>query len=88
MSSIKESLSSDEALHDKEQFPIDIFPNEIINIIKELKEKLGYPNEFIGASMLYTLSVAIGNTYRIKIKEGWNDSALIYVVLIGDAGGK
>ena len=86
MSSLEKSLSSDEALHDKEQFPIDIFPNEIINIIKELKEKLGYPDEFIGASMLYTLSVAIGNTYRIKIKEGWNDSALIYVVLIGEAG--
>ncbi|MDA7549815.1 YfjI family protein [Flavobacteriaceae bacterium] len=86
MSSLEKSLSSDEALHDKEQFPIDIYPNEIINIIKELKEKLGYPNEFIGASMLYTLSVAIGNTYRIKMKEGWDDSALIYVVLIGEAG--
>ena len=47
MSSLEKSLLSDEALHDKEQFPIDIFPNEIINIIKELKEKLGYPNEFI-----------------------------------------
>ena len=40
MSSLEKSLSSDEALHDKEQFPIDIFPNEIINIRSSLFTQL------------------------------------------------
>ena len=70
-----------------DKFPIDVYPGEIQNIIKELDRVYGYSNDLISASMLFTMSVAIGNSHYIKIKDGWSDSSALYIVLIATAGG-
>ena len=85
MEKLPNSLNANEALG-LEKFPIDVFPNEIQTIVKELDRVYGFTYELTSPAMLFALSVAIGNTYYVEAKEGWADSASLYIVLIGNAG--
>lgn len=67
-------------------FPVDVFPQEIQKIIKATNDSLKFPIDFIGASILYAASVAIGNTYEVKVKEGWTERAVLYLAIVGHAG--
>lgn len=67
-------------------FPLDVFPRSIQEIITATNRDLNYPVDFIGASMLFASSVAIGNTYRAQIKNGWLESPVIYLAIVGHAG--
>lgn len=80
---------SNDALQLKEtniQFPIVVYPDKLQSIIIETSDALSFPIEFISASMLYAFSVAIGNSYNIKAKNGWIESAVIYLVIASNAG--
>jgi hypothetical protein len=68
------------------QFPYLVYPDKLQSIILETNQTLGFPVEFISASMLYAFSVAIGNSYNIKAKNGWIESAVIYLVIASNAG--
>ena len=52
-------------------FPVDVFPKAVQEIISATNESLNFPIDFIGASMLYAVSVSIGNTHKVEIKNGW-----------------
>jgi hypothetical protein len=67
-------------------FPIEIFPFEIQEIIKETNTTLNFPIDFIGASLLFTTSIAIGNSIKIKIKEGWVENTVLYLCLVANKG--
>jgi hypothetical protein len=67
-------------------FPLEAFPEPVQAIIKALHECLNYPIEFTGSSMLFTISIAIGNSRRVKVKKGWNENAVVYVALVSPAG--
>lgn len=67
-------------------FPIHIFPAPFKRIITETNQKLNYPIDFIASSILYSVSVAIGNALSIKVKEGWNEQAIIWIALVGRPG--
>ena len=64
-------------------FPVDAFPEQIKEIILATNRCLNYPIDFTGTSMLFAASVAIGNTYKIKVCEGWIDSPVLFVANIG-----
>ncbi len=65
-------------------FPTVIFPQPIKEIIRETHEALNYPIPYIGASLLCAAAAAIGNTCRLKIKNGWIERAVMYVALVGN----
>ncbi len=67
-------------------FPAEVFPPHIQEIITATNESLRYPIDFMGASILYAASVAIGNTYRVSIKNGWSENAVLYMAIIGNTG--
>lgn len=67
-------------------FPYDVFPSAIQDIVKATNETLNYPIDYIGAAMLYAVSVAIGNTHKVQIKNSWIDSAVLYMAIVGRAG--
>ena len=67
-------------------FPIEVFPSAIQEIITTTNESLNFPIDFIGASILYAVSVSIGNTHRIEIKKGWQESPVLYLSIVGRAG--
>ncbi len=67
-------------------FPIEVFPEAIREIIKATNENLNFPVDFIGASILYAGSVAVGNTYRVEVKKGWVESAVLYIAIVAPPG--
>lgn len=67
-------------------FPIDIFPTDIQNYILECNKKLDSSIDYMGCSMLWLLSVCIGNSLQIEVKKGWIETASIWISIVGKAG--
>jgi hypothetical protein len=67
-------------------FPIEVFPEQMQQIILETNKCLNFPIDFTGASMLYAASLAIGNTYKLQVKKTWLESAVLYIAIVGRAG--
>lgn len=68
------------------EYPIKVLPQKIQEIARVTSECLGYPLDFISASLCFAISVAIGNTHSVKIKEGWSERPLLFLALVGSAG--
>jgi hypothetical protein len=80
-------LNNNEVIEtEKNRFPVEVFPAYIQQIILATNESLNFPNDFIGSSMLYAVSVAIGNTYKVEIKKGFQESAVLYLAIVARAG--
>ena len=67
-------------------FPVEIFPESIRQIINECNKSLNFPIDFIAASLIYAASVSIGNTYKVEIKKGFHESALLYLAIVARPG--
>lgn len=67
-------------------FPLNVFPKIIQEIVEKSKETLNYPIEFTASSMLYAVSIAIGNTHRVVIKNGFEQAPIIYLCLVAPSG--
>ena len=67
-------------------FPSDVFASKIQEVINETHNALQYPVDFTGCSILFAASVAIGNTYKLKVMNTYVNSSLLYIALVGRAG--
>ncbi len=67
-------------------FPLKAFPLAIQKIIKATNESLNFPVDFIGSSILFATSVAVGNTCHVEIRKGHRENAGIYLTLVGRPG--
>jgi hypothetical protein len=67
-------------------FPVEALPKAVQEIITATNESLNFPIDFIGASILYAVSVSIGNTHKVEIKKGWQENAVLYLSIVGRAG--
>jgi Protein of unknown function (DUF3987) len=67
-------------------FPLNVFPKIIQEIVEKSKETLNYPIEFTASSMLYAVSIAIGNTHRVVIKNGFEQAPIVYLCLVAPSG--
>ena len=70
----------------REQFPIDIFPNEIKGYIIESSNTLGMSIDYMGSAFMWMLSVVIGNSMRIEVKPGWQEVASLWIAVVGKPG--
>lgn len=88
LNNVKELKKKLEAEHKAKTnpFPVEVFPVAIQQIISATNESLNFPIDFVGASILYAVSVAIGNTHRIEHMKGWQENAVLYISLVGRAG--
>ena len=68
------------------RFPVEVFPLPVQQIITATNENLNFPIDFIGASMLYAASVAVGNTHSVEVKKGFQQSAVLYIAIVARAG--
>jgi hypothetical protein len=68
------------------RFPVEVFPLPIQQVITATNENLNFPIDFIGASLLYAVSVAVGNTHSVEVKKGFQQSAVLYLAIVGRAG--
>ncbi len=67
-------------------FPVSVFPQPIRHIIQELHECQSFPVDYVAASMLTAIAVGIGNTHLVQVKNGWLESAILYMALVGRPG--
>lgn len=67
-------------------FPLDIFPSDIQYYILECNKKLDANIDYMGCSLLWLISVCVGNTYEIEVKKGWTEPAVIWLAVVGRAG--
>lgn len=67
-------------------FPIDIFPKEIQYYITECATKLDSNIDFMGVSLLWLISVCVGNSFVVRVKRGWIENGVVWVAVVGRAG--
>ena len=68
------------------EFPIGVFPSKIQSIIHEVYECQSYPIDYTAAAIFTAIAVAIGNTHLVQMKQGWTESAILFVALVGRPG--
>ena len=73
-------------LNNENPFPLTVFPEKIQEIVKAATKGLDFSVDFLASSMIYATSVSIGNTYCIQVKNGWKESAVVYMALVGLPG--
>ena len=71
---------------DNNPFPLRVLPPEIQKIVESTNQCLGFPIDYIAASLLYAASVAVGATYTVQIMKGWIESGVLYMAIVGRAG--
>lgn len=79
------NVYSESLLNDSE-FPIHIFPKQIQDIIKSTNECSDYPIDYIAASLFCACAVAIGNTHSVEVKKNWEETAILYMAIVGNPG--
>lgn len=67
-------------------FPIDIFPKPMQDYIMECNQKLDSNIDYMGCSLIWLISVCIGNSIEIEVKKGWIENASVWLSLVGKAG--
>lgn len=67
-------------------FPVSIFPTKFQRIISEVHECHNYPTDYIASAIFAAIAVGIGNTHLAQIKQGWIESPILYMALIGIPG--
>jgi hypothetical protein len=67
-------------------FPIDIFPANIQTYMLECHRTLNASIDYMGCSMLWLLSIIIGNSIKIQVKTGWIESSNLWMAIVGRPG--
>lgn len=67
-------------------FPIDIYPLPIQRYIIECHETLDSSIDYMGSTMLWLVSVILGNAVHVEVKRGWSEPCNIWVAIVGKAG--
>lgn len=85
---VKEPASVEVPKIDSEKlvFPLYIYPDNIQNYILQSAHTLGLSIDYMGCSMLWLISVVVGNSLSIRVKTGWNEMAVVWLALVGKKG--
>jgi hypothetical protein len=67
-------------------FPLEIFPKEVQYYILECNSKLDSNIDYMGSSLIWLISVCVGNSFEIEVKKGWNEPAVVWLAVVGKAG--
>lgn len=67
-------------------FPIEIFPIHIQGYIIECHKTLDSSIDYMGCSLMWLLSVIVGNSMQMKVKNGWFEVATLWIAVVGKAG--
>lgn len=73
---------------DLAKFPYQVFNKEVQRLITEVAESVNCPVDFAGIGVLSALAIAVGNFTSIRVKKGWNEKAILFILMIGDSGVK
>ena len=67
-------------------FPIEVFPVQIQNIITDYEKYLNFPVEFTSASIIAVTSATLGNTIELEFLRGWKTTAVLAAIIVQNRG--
>lgn len=67
-------------------FPLEIYPESIQNYIAQCSNTLDSSIDYMGCSVLWLISISIGNSMQIEVKRGWTEIATVWLAIVGKAG--
>ena len=67
-------------------FPLDTLPRQLRRFVTEVSRSIGIDSANTAASVLSIVSGVIGRMFRLKIKTGYQEHAMLWVALIADSG--
>jgi Protein of unknown function (DUF3987) len=70
---------------DKNDFPIDAFPEKTREIIKGFQIVDGYPLDFYAANAMVVISSLLGVGFKAQYKKGHEHFPILYMILVGDS---
>lgn len=70
----------------KESFPLHVFPQKMQKLILHLVKHRNFKLEFVASCMITAAAAAIGNSRRIRSREGWEVAPMFYMILVGRPG--
>lgn len=65
-------------------FPIDVFPFAIQDYLLSVAQSIDCPVDYAACSALVVAATCLGNSRAIKLKNGWIESARIYLAIVAD----
>lgn len=68
------------------EFPINILPNSFQKFIIESFNSLGFSKDYTACSMLCAVATCVGNSVKVKVKEGYIDSPIFWIAIVGSRG--
>ncbi len=86
MSNIQNSDDKTDFNDNSNSFPKHALPLVIQEIMDKYNRILNLNMDYVGSAILIALSLACGNHAKIKIKNGWIESPILWIVLVGKAG--
>jgi hypothetical protein len=84
----KKAISFEKAVIDKSklEFPLDVFPEKIQYYILENANKINLNIDYMGCSMLWLISLCVGNSCKVNIENKFISGSTVWIGLLGDAG--
>jgi hypothetical protein len=67
-------------------FPVELFPEPVRRFVAEASRALGCEPGFMALPTLAVAAAAIGNAYRLELKPGWTEPAILWAVIVGESG--
>lgn len=67
-------------------FPLGALPLKIQRIVMEAHDCYGYPVDYLAGAMLVAVGLGIGNTHFARLKGKWDESAILFMALVGRPG--
>ena len=65
-------------------FPLEVFPQKMQSIIIDMVVHGNFKVDYVAMSMLSAASAALGNTYRIHVKQDWDTNAALISYWLAD----
>lgn len=81
-----EILTDAATVTDVGKFPTSVLPLPLQQIVTSTNACLNYPTDYIGISLLQAAALAIGNACKAEIKKEWQESAILYIAIVGQPG--
>ncbi len=80
------NISKPEIKEEDIEFPIDIFPKDLQFYILKCNETLSSSVDYMGGSLIWLISVMIGNSLTVEVKTGWRELCNVWICLVGRPG--
>jgi len=70
----------------KPSFPIDVFPEDIRNLIYQLNSALNYSKDYLSIAIMSTFATLNGNKFKLKVKNEWIAPTIFWFAAVGEPG--